>query len=247
MKLKLRKRWQSVVPLHMQGKLSPRFCLFHKVRTASFGPDETPVYLNVYDLTSINGLFFWAGVGIFHSGVEVYGTEYAFGAHEYPTTGVFEVEPRQCPGFKFRKSILIGTTRLNHDQVRESIEHHAKRYWGDAYNLIAKNCNHFSCDICHQLTGNHIPKWINRLARIGSFCGCILPKSIKKTTVGPNCGHPGNEKICVVKKSLRVFSSIFRKEKEGSISSWFLHSHYKGCLMTPWELKKSSSKSSQQE
>jgi len=38
----------------------------------------------------------------------VHGVEYAFGAHDYPTSGVFELEPRQCPGFKFRKSVFMG-------------------------------------------------------------------------------------------------------------------------------------------
>nr|GEX16503.1 hypothetical protein [Tanacetum cinerariifolium] len=58
----------------------------------------------------------------------IYGVEYAFGAHDYPTSGVFEVEPKQCPGFKFRKSILIGITSLDHNQVREFMEHHAGSY-----------------------------------------------------------------------------------------------------------------------
>lgn len=97
----------------------------------------------------------------------VHGIEYAFGAHDYPTSGVFEVEPRQCPGFKFRKSVFIGTTCLDPVQVREFMEHHAANYNGDTYHLIAKNCNHFCKDICYRLTGKHIPKWVNRLAKIG--------------------------------------------------------------------------------
>nr|GEX91839.1 hypothetical protein [Tanacetum cinerariifolium] len=40
----------------------------------------------------------------------VHGVEYTYGAHDYPSSGEFEVEPRQCPGFSFRRSILIGTT-----------------------------------------------------------------------------------------------------------------------------------------
>lgn len=38
-----------------------------------------PVTVNVYDLGDFNGYLTWFGVGIFHSGVEVHGKEYAFG------------------------------------------------------------------------------------------------------------------------------------------------------------------------
>jgi hypothetical protein len=48
----------------------------------------------------------------------MHGVEYAFGAHKYSISGVFEVEPRQRPGFKFRKSVCMGTTCLD-PQVRE--------------------------------------------------------------------------------------------------------------------------------
>jgi hypothetical protein len=97
----------------------------------------------------------------------VHGVEYAFGAHDYSSSGVFEVEPRQCPGFKFRKSIFMGTTILDPKQVREFMELQSANYNGDTYHLIVKNCNHFCEDTCYKLTGNRIPKWVNRLARIG--------------------------------------------------------------------------------
>lgn len=97
----------------------------------------------------------------------VYGVEYAFGAHDYASSGVFEVDPRQCPGFKFRKSIFMGTTCLDPFQIREFMERQSANYNGDTYHLIVKNCNHFCEDICYKLTGNPIPKWVNRLANIG--------------------------------------------------------------------------------
>ena len=103
----------------------------------------------------------------------VHGVEYAFGAHDYPTSGVFEVQPRECPGFSFRKTIFIGTTCLSPDQVREFTEHHSASYNGDTYHLIAKNCNHFCEDICYKLTGKHIPKWVNRLAKIGNLANFL--------------------------------------------------------------------------
>ncbi|KAJ7548428.1 hypothetical protein O6H91_07G011800 [Diphasiastrum complanatum] len=137
---------------------------------------SVPVYLNIYDLTPLNGYMYWLGLGVFHSGIEAHGVEYGFGAHDYPTSGVFEVEPRNCPGFNFRRSILLGTTSLSASKFREFIENLAAKYHGDSYHLIVKNCNHFTNDVSIRLTGNGIPSWVNRLARIGlcSFASCIF-------------------------------------------------------------------------
>ncbi|GER27406.1 D-tagatose-1,6-bisphosphate aldolase subunit KbaZ, partial [Striga asiatica] len=142
------------------------------------------VNLNVYDLTSINGYAYWLGLGVYHSAVEVHGVEYAFGAHEYSTTGIFEGEPKQCDGFTFRKSILIGWTDLSPGEVTKTMEQLAHKYRGNSYNLISKNCNHFCNDACIKLTGNPIPNWVNRLARIGVLCKCIIPTTINSTIVG---------------------------------------------------------------
>lgn len=141
------------------------------------------LYLNVYDLTPINNYLYWFGLGIFHSGIEVHGLEYGFGAHEYSTSGVFEVEPKSCPGFTFRRAILLGSTDMTRAEFRSFMEHVSSKYHGDTYHLIAKNCNHFTDEVCMQLTGKPIPAWVNRLARVGSFCNCLLPESIQITTV----------------------------------------------------------------
>ncbi|KAF4357306.1 hypothetical protein F8388_002814 [Cannabis sativa] len=209
MKFGLKKGWKSIGPLRLRGKTTTRFCLFSKTKSANYGPGRSPVYLNVYDLTPMNGYVYWAGLGIFHSGVEVHGVEYAFGAHDYPTSGVFEVEPRQCPGFKFRKSIFIGTTCL--DPI--------------------------------QLTGKTIPKWVNRLAKIGSICNCILPEALKIPAVqhDPNC-EPfdiDSEKRSLRSSAFSCLSSISMRQKQLSTSSLFLQSPLRGCL-PPWELKRSN-------
>ena len=39
------------------------------------------VRLNIYDLAEQNWYLAWAGVGIYHSGVEIYNVEYAYGAY----------------------------------------------------------------------------------------------------------------------------------------------------------------------
>ncbi|KVI06064.1 deSI-like protein At4g17486 [Cynara cardunculus var. scolymus] len=145
---------------------------------------SVPVYLNVYDLTSMNGYAYWLGLGVYHSGVQVHGVEYAFGSHENATTGIIEGEPKEWKGFTFRKQILIGWTETNLREVRRVMDELAEDYKGISYNLITKNCNHFCNDICVRLTGKPIPSWINRLARIGFLCNCIIPASISSTKVG---------------------------------------------------------------
>ncbi|KAI3773468.1 hypothetical protein L1987_47998 [Smallanthus sonchifolius] len=145
---------------------------------------SVPVYLNVYDLTSMNGCAYWLGLGVYHSGVQVYGVEYAFGSHEQSTTGIYEGEPKQCEGFTFRKQILIGWTEMSLTEIRRFMEERARDYRGNSYELFTRNCNHFCNDACIRLTGNPIPSWINRLARIGLLCNCLIPASVSSCKVG---------------------------------------------------------------
>eukprot|EP00271_Cylindrocystis_brebissonii_P005334 TRINITY_DN17331_c0_g1_i1.p1 TRINITY_DN17331_c0_g1~~TRINITY_DN17331_c0_g1_i1.p1 ORF type:complete len:217 (-),score=25.99 TRINITY_DN17331_c0_g1_i1:281-931(-) len=144
---------------------------------------STPVYVNVYDLTEYNDYLYWIGLGIYHSGIEVHGVEYAYGAHDYPTSGVFEVEPRNTPGFKYRTTVLLGKTLLSPREFRSYVENMSSEYFGDSYHLIIKNCNHFSADLSKRLVGRDIPGYINRLARLGWFFNCLLPEALRVDAV----------------------------------------------------------------
>ncbi|KAJ3706939.1 hypothetical protein LUZ61_010644 [Rhynchospora tenuis] len=141
------------------------------------------IYLNVYDLTPFNNYLYWFGLGVFHSGIEVYGMEYGYGAHDYPSSGVFEVEPRLCPGFHFRLSVRIGSTTLPRSDFQNFIQDLASKYHGNSYHLISKNCNHFTEEVAVYLTGKPIPAWVNRLARLGSLFHCLLPDGIQVSQV----------------------------------------------------------------
>ncbi|CAL9091868.1 unnamed protein product [Musa textilis] len=99
----------------------------------------------------------------------IHGLEYGFGAHDFPTSGVFEVEPKTCPGFLYRCSILLGHTTMPPAEFRTFIESIATEYHGDTYHLISKNCNHFTDDVSKRLTGKPIPQWVNRLAGLGNL------------------------------------------------------------------------------
>ena len=98
----------------------------------------------------------------------VHGKEYGFGAHDFPVSGVFEVEPRSCPGFIYRCTLSLGRINLPPSEFRTFIESVASEYHGDTYHLISKNCNHFTDDVSWRLTGRRIPGWVNRLARLGN-------------------------------------------------------------------------------
>lgn len=154
------------------------------------GGGGAPVVLNVYDLTPINNYLYWFGLGVFHSGIEVHGLEYGFGAHDFPTSGVFEVEPRTCPGYVYRRSIWMGTTAMSSAEFRSFIEDLAGKYSGNTYHLISKNCNHFTDDVSKNITKKSSPGWVNRLARVGSFFNRLLPKSIQVSTVSHGATYP---------------------------------------------------------
>ncbi|KAJ9515427.1 hypothetical protein QJQ45_016430, partial [Haematococcus lacustris] len=137
-----------------------------------------PVYLNVYDLTQHNQLTYFCGVGIFHAGVEVYNTEYAYGGHEFDYTGVFATNPRDAPGLVvFRESIYMGETDLSQEEVQQLIYKMGQEFKGNRYHLLQRNCNHFASNVVYQLTGRPAPSWINRLASIAVMLHCLLPPS----------------------------------------------------------------------
>ncbi|WVZ82257.1 hypothetical protein U9M48_029540 [Paspalum notatum var. saurae] len=129
---------------------------------------STPVFLNVYDVTPANGYARWLGLGVYHSG-------YAYGAHDGAGSGIFEVVPRRCPGYTFRESVQVGATSLTRAEVRAVMADLAADFPGDAYNLVSRNCNHFCDAACRRLVRARIPRWVNRLAKIGVVFTCVIP------------------------------------------------------------------------
>jgi deubiquitinase DESI2 len=95
--------------------------------------------------------------------------EYGFGVHEFPTSGVFEVEPKSCPRFVYRRSVWMGTTNMSRAEFRSFIGNLSRKYNDNAYHLISKNCDHFTD---------------------GSFFNCLLPESIQVSTVRHVPTHP---------------------------------------------------------
>jgi hypothetical protein len=98
-------------------------------------------------------------IGIFHSGVEVNGSEYCYGGHPYEFSGVFVVDPKVGPPgvlFKYvfsccslcrahrdlmiypldRQSINMGYSDMDEEQITELIQMLSNEFAGNSYNLL---------------------------------------------------------------------------------------------------------------
>lgn len=134
------------------------------------------VKLNIYDIVSMANFNQYSspiGFGVFHSGTEIYGCEYAYGGHNNSHSGVFEIAPRDVSvlgeeSFKFRETIVIGYTDFDHEDVKQIVDQLGAKFRGDKYHLLHQNCNHFTDALTKVLCGQGIPSWVNRLAHVSS-------------------------------------------------------------------------------
>lgn len=131
---------------------------------------ETLVVINVYDLNEeLRAANHFANDvlqigGAFHAGIEIHGHEWSYGED-----GVMCTEPRRHEVHVYRKSIFIGTTTKTQQQVETYMQDVMTIRWdGDDYDLLRRNCCSFVDEACRHLTGQPLPSWINRLARIAS-------------------------------------------------------------------------------
>jgi hypothetical protein len=144
----------------------------------------TKITLNLYDLSPSNSYLFPIGLGIHHSGIEITGTEYTFASG----SGIFSHSPREANGAIFRESIELGLFDGGNHEVDKILSHLREEFHGDTYNIISKNCNHFSNSFAFALLKKPIPSYINRVASIGNICSCLLPKEFAPVSQ-PSSGY----------------------------------------------------------
>ncbi|KAK0383044.1 hypothetical protein NLU13_8960 [Sarocladium strictum] len=142
---------------------------------------KTEITIHVYDLLPQGRLssVLWAvGASLLHSGVVINGREYAYGGHDRPgLTGVYWTKPKtDPPGGTFRSEILHGFTLASEEEINAVLHEASEEFLGTRYNLLTRNCNHFTSYLCQKLTGTPAPGWLNRAASIGVALPCMVPK-----------------------------------------------------------------------
>jgi len=128
-----------------------------------------PVTLHVYDMNRekgvrfVNHVFQRVGTGAFHAGVEVLGLEFSFS-----TSGVFHCLPSQNPLHTYREAVALGVTPLTAPEVREVVIKLRDEWAGEQYDILTRNCCHFSAEFSQELGVDPVPGWVTHLAGAGA-------------------------------------------------------------------------------
>ncbi|CAO2650516.1 Nn.00g018080.m01.CDS01 [Neocucurbitaria sp. VM-36] len=142
---------------------------------------RTEVIINIYDLLppgKVSTVLWAIGSSLLHSGVVIGDKEYAYGGHDRRNlTGVYWTKPGQePPGGTFKQAVLHGFSFRPAEELEAIIQEASVEFQGTSYNLLTKNCNHFTSYLCEKLTGRPAPSWLNRAASIGVALPCVVPR-----------------------------------------------------------------------
>lgn len=92
-------------------------------------------------------------------------------------TGVYWTKPgTEPPGGTFKCEVIHGFTLATPDEIESTIKRASDEFLGTSYNLLTRNCNHFTSYVCERLTGSPSPGWLNRAASIGVALPCMVPR-----------------------------------------------------------------------
>jgi len=62
----------------------------------------------------------------------------------------------------------MGEIGMTQSQIDDMMIDLGARFTGSSYNLLTSNCNHFTAELIQILCSKPIPRWINRLASLGT-------------------------------------------------------------------------------
>eukprot|EP00439_Symbiodinium_sp_Y106_P069220 s19_g11.t2 len=98
--------------------------------------------------------------GLFHTGVEVYGQEWYFGANmEGLFHGVQPMDPKQHPVHRYRCSVILGRTQVTPEAFEELLPLVRMKWPSWSYHAMSRNCHSFSDFFCRMLGFPSAPKF----------------------------------------------------------------------------------------
>jgi len=104
-------------------------------------------------------------LGVYHSACVVGGIEFAFGGHdEEGKSGVYRGKPEKDPNYHFYNRVVMGRVMMTQKELKDKIVSMAPKWSGTSYDIVERNCNHFSSDLCWDLMKKRPPAWINYTA-----------------------------------------------------------------------------------
>eukprot|EP00455_Lapot_gusevi_P031316 TRINITY_DN3389_c0_g3_i1.p1 TRINITY_DN3389_c0_g3~~TRINITY_DN3389_c0_g3_i1.p1 ORF type:complete len:227 (-),score=48.54 TRINITY_DN3389_c0_g3_i1:237-917(-) len=149
-----------------------------------YRPRGACVFLNVYDLFISNLSTEKYGIGVFHTGVEVYGQEFSFVGGPDDMCSIVCTRPRDTSWMqngRYKESLYVGRTQMTRKEVQLLRFDLAKKRPCSSYDILLNNCNHFSELFTRALTLNQdyeLPKKITRIVHMGQRVRCCLPRAL---------------------------------------------------------------------
>jgi hypothetical protein len=121
-----------------------------------------PVKLNIYKFSN-NPILSIFNISLYHTAIEFADTEFAFG-NNCEEEGIYYLNPKSYNSY-FIESITLGNCdRRTFFKALEKLKVYFK---GNTYNILFKNCNHFTNSLSRLLFEKELPKKYTKLLSLG--------------------------------------------------------------------------------
>jgi len=142
---------------------------------------------------NVNTFLRAVGTGAFHTGVEVYGKEWSFGFTNDGSSGIFSCPPRCCKTHAYREAIPMGETFMSQVEVEALLVRLEHDWRGAQYDVLRRNCTHFSEEFCRKLGVGPVPRWVGNIALAGRTVDIGIQRvaSFRSVHTARSMGSPG--------------------------------------------------------
>lgn len=131
-----------------------------------------PVLLNIYRIKE-DSFLDSLGIKIYHSAIEYDNLEYAFGyLDDDSVSGIYDIKSLSYDDGMFVESIKLGN--LSRRQFFQHLEKIKNKFIANTYNIITKNCNHFTNEFMKTVMNKEMPDRYKSFLQIGEFIGKIM-------------------------------------------------------------------------